>query len=984
MLRRQVTGSASFVCLRCQLQLAGAAGPGFLSASGAGARVANRSSRYFGSRPVSSLSVLSRHAALPLSSQRSHSRCYATDSSSGPKPNSETEPEITTENFFEIEVGGGRKRKGDQKILEPAPWELDSAHKEQNRGQEHSRAESQHASKEEGQRLRGGNRTKGKRDIGLEGTENPPYWREFAKPGQYVIRENLYWPSTHFIEESKTWKSKGQRVEAARENLGLDMLGKPAAAIVLRKKPFRPFETLPMEDVELGQTSAVLQRLLNGGDNSLTSEQILLNIHELQPVEERVLGEAEFVALRDTLIQGFTVAQLNAYIETWNSVRQFKDPEDFKKTSPPWVLEIRPWFPVVENPPPGLDPKLVGYIAPGASPKEKLVMRLMRMCWGLSCRSVHEEQGYLDVKLRKAEFDLLTLAGQRWLKDISRGLLKDGKQIEMFRNSHYISIMAPKHTADLILDRINQVLSRVKTVQFSASFISPGPLEIEPAVLNQVEIMTSSIVRRSPSGDKFLVTWVEMPDRDEVTENSGEQVLRLLSYAYRADPRASRALIETPEAPSTARYLPEVDCGPKLPWHERNKSWARWTAATESVPSNTKPTNILSPPRPAPPTKATASSAATRVPFDIAARPIEFKDRSETLPVNRANHSPGWSFRPKTDTTAIFGHVLFSSVSPTTTDPPTPDLPRSFAPILPCVRFLPLESNLKTPGLWHMVTVLRFIPAPDADPALAQAAPNLELRFEADHREIKGIQDLRAVINNHDADLPLPDSPADVRLHQTQYYSLPGFGIKKYAEPVFEFLRDSVLKPWEEKLSTPPNLDGLKLPRRLFTGEVNKGGEEEIEMDYMFAGLEIHRTITSEWGGFRLRYTNVSGGLRRGIRSEIALDAVPVEVVKEEDDGKVEIEGGGEQEKIVSAEEVVKEIPEGGDLVKAIDDALALAEPVEKPEEEEEEEKKDTKELTRGFLEAVGKIARGEALVGKDGTVEREGLKWFGDWTVEG
>ncbi|KAK0723800.1 mitochondrial inner-membrane-bound regulator-domain-containing protein [Apiosordaria backusii] len=984
MLRRQVTGSASFVCLRCRLQLAGAAGPGFLSASDAGARVANRSQRYFGSRSVSSLSALSRHTALPSSDPRPQSRCYATDSSSGPKKKSENEPEITTENFFEVEVEETKNSKKDQQIREPAPWELDSAEEGQTRSQAPSREENQDENREEGQRLWEEDQVGGRRGNEFKRAPKPQRWGNYTKPGDWVVRENLYWPLSHFKERPKTWKSRGHHVEATRETLGLDMLGKPAAAIVLRPiNPIRPRHVFKMGEVQPGQTSAVLQRLLDGGDNILTSERILLNIHELQPVEERVFSESDFVALRDTLIQGFTVAQLTSYIETWGSALEFKDEGDPKTLNPPWVLDIRPWIPAIESSPPDLDPKLLGYVAPGASPKEKLAVRLMRMCWDLSCHSVLEGQGYLDVKLRKMEFDLLTLGGKRWLNDISRTLLKDGKQIEMFRNSHYISIMAPKYTADLILDHINQVLSRIRTVQFSASYISSEPLEIEPAILNQVEIMTSSLVRRSPSGDKFLVTWIELPNRDEVTENTGEQVLRLLSYAYRADHRASQALLETPDAPSTARYLPEVDCKPKLPWHERSKTWARWTAAADLASRGPISKDGLSPPRSIPTTRNSTWSTASLIPTDIFAHPVEFKDRNKPLPVNATNYGPGWSRNPKTDTTAIFGHVLFSPDSPTSATPPTSTLPRSFAPVLPCVRFLSLESNLKNPGLWHMITVLRFIPAPDADPALIRTAPNLELRFEADHHQIKAIQDLRAVINDYDGDLPLPDSPSDVRLHQTQYYDLPGTGIWKYAEPMFEFLRDSILKPWEGKLSTPPNLDGLRLPKRLFSGEQKEGEEgEEIEMDYMFAGLEIHRTITSEWGGFRLRYTNISGGLRRGQRSEIALDAVRVElpengdVVKEESTGEIK-EEEEEGERIIPAEKVVEDIPEGMDLVEAIDDVLALAEPFENPKEKDEEQ------LTKEFLEVVGKIARGEGLVGKDGKVEREGLKWFGDWMAE-
>lgn len=109
-----------------------------------------------------------------------------------------------------------------------------------------------------------------------------------------------------------------------------------------------------------------------------------------------------------------------------------------------------------------------------------------------------------------------------------------------------------------------------------------------------------------------------------------------------------------------------------------------------------------------------------------------------------------------------------------------------------------------------------------------------------------------------------------------------GIGIKEYVELMFEFFRDSMFKLWEEKLVILVSLDGLRLLRRLFVGKEGEEVEEgEVEMDYMFVGLEIYWMIMSEWGGFRMWYMYVSGGFWRGVRSEVVLDVVFVEVVKE-------------------------------------------------------------------------------------------------------
>ncbi|KAL2020239.1 hypothetical protein VTK56DRAFT_8665 [Thermocarpiscus australiensis] len=795
MLRRRLVSSASFVCLRCRLQLAGA--PQHLPLPAA-----------FSYVPV-----------------RSHQRRINTDAADAPAPSAdEQNARVNEETSSETEGHN-----------EGIPLSQNHLYKSRGHLLSHAKVNEETSGETEGHN---------------EGIPLP---------------------------QSRLYKSRGHFLSPEQEGLSVEILGKPASAIVMREANVvksRKYPTLESDDSAKLPQADLAGLIPNEITDAVSDEDILLNIHELQPKDTRILTENEFNALKSTLTEGFTVAQLESYVDRWQEVQPFLQEEAPASEDPPWVLERRPWVPVVENAVQDIEPQLYGYVTQDMPPKERLAIRLMRQCWNLSYHEIFEQHGYLDVRLRDTEFSLLMLGNRRWLADISRAFLEPGKQIELFRQSHFVSILAPKPEAEAILDRINQVLENARTAHLSVDLVSPNTLE--PAVLEQVGTMTNTIVRLDPTGKTIEVTWIHLPDRNENFENSGETVLRLLRDAFGPKPRVSSTLEIVPSSLAHGgRYLTELNCAQKLPWHERLNRWERWTAALPQSKSGSQ----------APPETLLPNT----LPFPLqSADPI-------TEPEDLFNSAPNWSLEPRTDTSAVFGHVVFARQKPSSSsvarlDPALqfePSLPRTFVPILPALGNLDLPSNLQEEGLWHTTIVIRFIPAPDIASDLVNSAPDLELRLEADHREIKRIVSLRAVTDTFTGDVLSPASAVDARLLQTRYFTLPGTSVEQRAQPILTFLSKSDLRPWDGKLTTPHSLDGMRLPRRLLSPTDRSGaaaGNEEADpaavVDYIFASIEVQRTVAAEYKGLKLRYTSIEGGQRGGRRSELSLEAVRVETEK--------------------------------------------------------------------------------------------------------
>lgn len=455
--------------------------------------------------------------------------------------------------------------------------------------------------------------------------------------------------------------------------------------------------------------------------------------------------------------------------------------------------------------------------------------------------------------------------------------------------------MAPRTAAEAILNRINGLIMQARTEEFAVDLVSPSP--IGPAVLDEVGRLTNSVARLDSSGEKVVITWIHLSNRDQHWENYGETVLRLLRNACSPRSRATFALeVVPPSLTRRGRYLTELNCHHKLPWQERLSTWERWIAPLPQSSASSKSSRAIIP--------------ATFLPIALDATQVI------RAPEARVDYALGWSSELQTDTTAVFGHVVFAGQersSPSRQQPergPRLDVsrPRTFVPLLPPLISLDLPTNLHETGLWHTTIVIRLAPDPEMSPDLVSSAPELELRIEADNRELKRIISLRALMHTFTGDVLFPSRPVDARITQQCYFTLPGKYIDEHAPQIStEFLAKSDLRPWEGKLKTPHHVRGLHLPRRLLSPisfscpppppsadgdrpdsdiininrtpviEPKDSDNELVALNYRFAAIELQRTVSAEYDSLKLRYTNIEAGQRGGRRAEISLEAAPAD-----------------------------------------------------------------------------------------------------------
>jgi hypothetical protein len=218
------------------------------------------------------------------------------------------------------------------------------------------------------------------------------------------------------LSQRRVYKSRGQIVSPEPEGLAIDILGKPGSAIVLRETPDRRKQRQAQQhlrDDDAAEAQVDPASLLVDEEAAAVSEDILLNIHELKPEGTTVLTDRQFTQLKNTLVGGFTSAQLARYVREYGAMQQLTQEVDRVPETAPWILERQPWVPGLGKAVADVDPYLEGYITKGMVPKTRLVVRLIRECWGVSNQNVLDKDGYLSIRLRDVEFSLLTRTSSR-------------------------------------------------------------------------------------------------------------------------------------------------------------------------------------------------------------------------------------------------------------------------------------------------------------------------------------------------------------------------------------------------------------------------------------------------------------------------------------------------------------------------------------------------------------------------------------------
>ncbi|CAK7270158.1 hypothetical protein SEPCBS119000_003944 [Sporothrix epigloea] len=705
---------------------------------------------------------------------------------------------------------------------------------------------------------------------------------------------------------------------------------------LLSEADFEPLgETVSAADAE------EIWNSLLGAEGEVTQDEVFGYIDEMRPTDEPILPEAVFNKAARDLADSFTVAQLHAYI------RKYRKPTT-QPTVYAWEVQRQPWMPDAYGDDavgvaklkaigPGSSHLLKGYVRSSMTNKERVIIQLMRECWGVSMWEVMESPGQLEITVREVEFALLTAGAQTWLRDISkaystvttttamasrsrsrshsRSQTRLHRHIELVPGQRKLRVFAPASTADAILAEINATLCEATTKRFKlATLLRPEALAAatSPAMMRAVGTLTGSWVRLSSeegegdssgeSAPELLVSWVAPADRDLDLEDTGDMVFRMLLRAFGPArlpaARATAMLDYVPLRNSKAQFLADMDDNSRdaWPWEHRQGRWARLIESLPQVSS----------------TFRSRAEEATTVPNE-SALPMDF-----TFPPSpQDTHSSGWYESSRTSTVATFGRVLHSQAS----EPTEPlmsladadasvaiaDMHRILSPTAPPLLGMALLPDgsaaisaatsaraLVAPSTCTNI-ILRFLPDPKSP--LAHRAPHIEVLLDVEQDQPPTLAGLYAITATSTADVLFPSQVVDARITQKQYYAFSGAEIatvnnaesaspdeQSVLSPLFHFLGRSHLQLMTGKqgldiLATPIRLPKLGLPCGVLLPAGPETHEEKPEtvvtIGYVFAGLEVRRRVATAFEGWQAVLSSVEAGRGDGRWTELSLEAVP-------------------------------------------------------------------------------------------------------------
>lgn len=669
--------------------------------------------------------------------------------------------------------------------------------------------------------------------------------------------------------------------------LGLETLGSEARVIVLRDADVQFSPRPEMEALE-GEPVDILARL-DAERGLIGQAEVEQNIEELRPDEDkRVVTWEELKAVEQQLLSGFTTNQLVRYIG--NFEQQQKAQRAREDGQAEGFVRKTLWMPGISDTGDHFEESLMrGYGSDAFTSKQRLVLQLLRHCWQLEVRELVDTIGEVEVEIRPMELELLIKGRQPPLRQISKKLIvNQDEKIEAFRSRGVVRVTAPKEKAEIVVNEIIQALHNVRrqTVDLNVLLRDGKDGDLVASTLKELSRLTETHIRRLP-GNYLEISAIHM--KPETTLSSGVDVARrLLLTSYGSGQRELTQLgcSDAPESLVAVSYHGTEN----MSWRDRLQQWVR-----------------LISPTPLRAQQGMAGSWSELQPGkDVVNSTITTPDTIENTPsaIEPSSDHPKWSTRTFTSTTATVGHILHSVPSTT----PTPEIHTSspfdlstshttiFRPFtLNLSRFL--RSTQLPPPTTTSSLVMKFLPSPWATATTTRgtdavgAFPALEFNFEVltKDSEDKGLElrDVLAVTETTKRDVMLPALPLDLRFRQRTTATLRNGG---EVPQIREFLEASQLDINKGRLETPPGLT-VPIAKHLVSvsGTTVSGttgatestttagdvpiGEEEVEVQYLFAGLEYRNTLTfkSAFRGFTLRYTSVEGGKADGRRSELFL-----------------------------------------------------------------------------------------------------------------
>ncbi|CZT12376.1 uncharacterized protein RCO7_09075 [Rhynchosporium graminicola] len=704
---------------------------------------------------------------------------------------------------------------------------------------------------------------------------------------------------------------RGLQVQETREQLNNTTLGDPANVIVLRDSKLTLYAADRLRKMKAIEPEHIdILNQLEEERGLVGQKEVDGNIDELRPTIKRQSWE-QMNELVKLLQEGFTILQLQRYIHSFEGRKDLEPPEqdwvpDTAKTSK--ILRVTPWLPgVSETKDYFNDDPLRGYFLSSHTTKQRIALQLLRECWMLEMPELVDGVGQFELQVRKEDLELLLTGDPSVLDQIhSEHLSQENERLEAFRKRSVIRVTAPHVKKRLIVHEVEAALKRVRrtTIPLVNLISNPNPSHntqrsavrwankiYDLATIKELARLTNTSIFEQQ--DNTLV--VSCIDTDEQALVSSVDVARrLLLTSSNLPDRVKYQLIKDKTKLKEGVFL-KHEVGNTLPWRDRLRSWARWTAPTTKT--------LGKPLEPVIAEKIFDSKPEPQ--HEVEVMEVETDDAS----ISRQRH---WNSKYFTETSAVLGKVLHESSEGSNSSLvslESNDRMHTFSEQAPSLTRIISKSRVEDHGEKIDKLVLRFLPdpfakhfyptketqrkgtRPDGRPIRNQALgcqalvafPAIEMHFRVDRRtKHASLRTISAIVEESKTDVLLPQFNTDVRFRQrTTSRLLPGA-----IEPFRRYLANSDLSLIGSSiLQTPPSIR-IPIDKHLCRGEglsilgkIDAQGNQipdtnAREVDYLFAGLEVRTSVSFEYRSCRLIYTSIEAGKAGGQRSELKLRPV--------------------------------------------------------------------------------------------------------------
>jgi hypothetical protein len=235
----------------------------------------------------------------------------------------------------------------------------------------------------------------------IEGIHNTTRKRTLHNPYRRLLNIGSKKLSEHPF--GKLHGFRGRELREKHSVLDVDTLGTKSEVIVLRDAGLL-FRSRPEIEEVTAEPVDILERV--NAERGLPSwAEIVHNIDELRPTTQ-VLSTEEFKSVERMLHDGFTSSQLMKYMEGFETALKESDVES--KGGQQYDLWTLGWMPGISETSNAFDEDaLRGYISEAYTPKQRLVLQLLRLCWNVEVAEVIEDMGEIELHLNNLELELL-------------------------------------------------------------------------------------------------------------------------------------------------------------------------------------------------------------------------------------------------------------------------------------------------------------------------------------------------------------------------------------------------------------------------------------------------------------------------------------------------------------------------------------------------------------------------------------------------